>query len=52
MSFLVLVQGYELMGGPGIGFAAKLGVALLVGVVVSGLAYATEGYLAASSTKE
>ena len=45
MAFLVLVQGYELIGGPGIGFAVKLGVALLVGMTTVGVAYAVEDRL-------
>ena len=45
MAFLVLVQGYELIGGPGIGFAVKLGMALLVGMTTLGVAYGFEGRL-------
>jgi hypothetical protein len=46
MSFLVLVQAYELVGGLAVGFGAKLGVALLVAAAATSLAYAAEGYLA------
>jgi len=43
LSFLVLVQGYELIGEPGIDLGAKFGVTLVVGVVTVGVAYAVEG---------
>lgn len=46
MSFLVLAQGYELIGRLAVSFVTKLGVALLVAVAVASLAYAAEGYLA------
>ncbi|PSP61692.1 hypothetical protein BRC77_12370 [Halobacteriales archaeon QH_8_64_26] len=46
MSFLVLVQAYELVGGLAVGFGTKLGVALLVAAAATSLAYAAEGYLA------
>lgn len=48
MSFLVLVQGYELVGEPGIGVGAKGGVALLVGVVTVGMVYGFAGRLGAA----
>jgi len=47
LSFLVLVQGYELVADAGVGPAAKAGVALLVGAAAAGLAYAGERYLEA-----
>lgn len=33
LSFLVLVQGYELVASAGVGVSAKVGVALVVAVV-------------------
>ena len=45
LAFLVLVQGYELLGGPGIGMGAKFAVALGVGIGATGLAYVAEGRL-------
>ncbi|PSP44778.1 hypothetical protein BRC68_01590 [Halobacteriales archaeon QH_6_64_20] len=52
MSFLVLVQGYELVGDPGTGFGVKLGVALLVGAATTLLAYAIEGRLGGTDVGE
>lgn len=46
LSFLVLVQGYELAGGRGVTVGAKVGVAAAVGVAASGLSYAFGGWLA------
>jgi hypothetical protein len=46
LSFLVLVQGYELLADPGISIAGRLAVALVVGVVATGLSYLAEGALA------
>lgn len=46
LSFLVLVQGYELLADPGISIAGRLVVALVVGVVATGLSYLAEGVLA------
>ncbi|PSP74915.1 hypothetical protein BRC81_17225 [Halobacteriales archaeon QS_1_68_20] len=45
MTFLVLVQGYELLRSVPVGFATKLAVAAIVGVVAAGLTYAAEGWL-------
>jgi hypothetical protein len=52
MSFLVLVQGYELVARLAVGFGAKLGVALLVAVAAASLAYTTEDYLADTDVGE
>ena len=52
MAFLVFVQGAELVGDVGIGFAALFGVALLVGAITAGLAYAVEGRLGRRDTDE
>ncbi len=45
LTFLVLVQGYELFQSVPVGFGVKLGVAALVGLVAAGLTYAAEGWL-------
>ena len=45
MTFLVLVQGYELVGEPGIGFGAKLAVGLFVGIVTVGVTYTVDSQL-------
>ncbi|MFC4358029.1 hypothetical protein ACFO0N_08725 [Halobium salinum] len=43
LAFLALAQGYVLVVGPlPLGFLARLGVAAVLGVVVAGVAYATE----------
>ncbi|MDS0297712.1 hypothetical protein NDI76_03025 [Halogeometricum sp. S1BR25-6] len=48
LSFLVLVQGYRLLVGTlNIGFGATAAVAVLVGLVVTATAYATEHRLSA-----
>jgi hypothetical protein len=39
LAFLVLVQGYDLVVGLDVGFAARLGVALVVGAVAAGLTH-------------
>jgi len=46
LAFLVLAQGYTLLTSRGPGPLSTLGVALVVGVVVTALAYAAEGRLA------
>ena len=45
LSFLVLVQGYELLAAPGISLLVKLAIAAVVGVVASGASYVFEGWL-------
>ena len=39
LAFLVLVQGYDLLLGLDVGFAARFGVAALVGIVAAGLTH-------------
>ena len=47
LSFLVLVQGYELLAEPGVGVPAKVGVALAVGLAATAATYVLQGRLAA-----
>lgn len=44
-SFLVFVQGYELLAAPGIGLLVKLGIAIVVGIVAGGASCVFEGWL-------
>jgi hypothetical protein len=44
LAFLVLVQGYELVGSAPLGFAGKLAVAAVVGAGATALTYAAEGW--------
>ncbi|WP_363467740.1 hypothetical protein [Halogeometricum borinquense] len=47
LAFLVLVQGYRLVGGSlGLGIGATVGIAVGIAVVVGIAAYATESRLA------
>jgi hypothetical protein len=46
LAFLVLAQGYRLVVGRLVGFAALLVVAGVVGVAAAALAYAAQGRLA------
>ncbi|ELY24676.1 hypothetical protein C499_14785 [Halogeometricum borinquense DSM 11551] len=47
LAFLVLVQGYRLVGGSlGLGIGATVGIAVVIAVVVGIAAYATESRLA------
>jgi hypothetical protein len=39
LAFLVLVQGYDLLFGLSVGFAARFGVSAVVGVVAAGLTH-------------
>ena len=39
LAFLVLVQGYDLLLGLDVGFAARFGVAALVWIVAAGLTH-------------
>ncbi len=48
LAFLVLAQGYELLAAPGIGLLAKLAVAVVVGIVATGVSYVFEGWLGRS----
>jgi len=45
LSFLVLVQGYELIADPAIGFGAKFGVAVVVTVAAAATAHVARGKL-------
>ncbi|NHN41996.1 hypothetical protein G9C85_10195 [Halorubellus sp. JP-L1] len=47
LAFLVLHQGYVLLGNDGIGMLPAIGVAVLVGVVATGASYVGERYFAA-----
>ncbi|MFC6952046.1 hypothetical protein ACFQGB_04145 [Halorubellus litoreus] len=42
MSFLVLHQGYVLLGNTGIGLLPAIGVAVVVGIVTTAVAYVGE----------
>lgn len=47
LAFLVLVQGYQLVGGvTPLGFLGKLAIGVVVGVVTAGASYLVEGRLA------
>lgn len=46
LSFLVLVQGYELVAALRLSFLVKLGVAVLVGLGALVTTYVTDGWLA------
>lgn len=47
-SFLVALQGYRLLVAPlSFGVLGALGIGLVVGVVVAGVTYVTEGRIAA-----
>ena len=48
LAFLVLVQAAELAGGLGIGFRAKFGLAVVVGLVTAATSYIFETWLARS----
>ena len=49
LSFLVLIQGYELVTDQRISFLVKFGVALLVGAVAGGSTYAVQGRIPAEN---
>ena len=49
LSFLVLVQGYDLFDGLSIGFLPRLGAAVVVGAVATGVTYLVDGWLAAQA---
>jgi hypothetical protein len=50
LSFLVLVQGYELVANLAVGLPTKLAVGLAVGVAASGLSSVASGWLEARSS--
>ncbi|WP_232343138.1 hypothetical protein [Halosimplex litoreum] len=45
LAFLVLAQGYELLGDLGVGFGPKVAVALVVGVAAAGTTHLTRDRL-------
>jgi hypothetical protein len=45
LAFLVLAQGYELLGDLGVGFGPKVAVALAVGVAAAGTTHLTRDRL-------
>lgn len=52
LAFLVLVQGYELLGGQAVTVGAKAGVAAAVGTAAAGLSYLLEGWMAERAGRE